>query len=153
MDAKDLADVLSGVPLSTAIIWGSVIIALFGAVIVGIIRLYRVFSHFREIQDNHDKNVELLLKHDEILDEMNELLKRIDEKIDTEADVHMRSLKHTITTKCNRAIKEEEILMSELRSIEEMYEDYTNIYHGNSWAHTLVEKARNLPIVYDIDDE
>ena len=43
--------------------------------------------------------------------------------------------------------------MSELRSIEEIYSDYTNIYNGNSWAHILVEKARKLPIVYDINDE
>ena len=153
MDHTEVINTISQIPVGTIVAWGGVIIGLIVAITAGIVRLYKVFGKFKKEQDAHDQHVQLLLKHEEVLDEIHDDIKKVAEKIDTEADVHMRSLKHTITSKCNRAIKDGEILMSELRSIEEIYDDYSNIYHGNSWAHVLVEKARKLPIIYDLDDE
>ena len=148
---QEVTQVISQIPVGTVVAWASVVLALLGAAIAGTVKLYKLFSQIKSYQDARDDNIALLNKHDEILDEINETLKRIESRVDTEADVHKRSLKHTITSKCNTALKEREILLSELRSIEEIYEDSTTVYHGNSWAHTLVDKVRTLPVVHDID--
>ena len=91
MDHQEVINTLSAIPVGTVVAWGGVIIGLIVAVIAGIIRLYKVFGKIKTEQDRHDKNVELLLKHDDVLDDINESMKRIEDKINTEADVHMRS--------------------------------------------------------------
>ena len=153
MTNQDVVNVLSEIPVGTVIAWASVIFAIIGILIAGGVKLFKLFSQIKEYQNDREDNIELLHKHDEVLDEMSETLKRIEHRIETEADIHKRELKHSITSKCNTALKGGEILLSELRSIEESFEDYENVYHGNSWVHTLVEKVRLLPVVSDIDDE
>ena len=45
-----------------------------------------------------------------------------------------------------------EISINKLRSLEEMYEEYVEIFHGNGYVKTLMERVRKLPIVGKLDD-
>ena len=39
-----------------------------------------------------------------------------------------------------------------LRSLEELYEEYTRIFNGNGYVKTLVMKVRALPVVGVLDE-
>ena len=45
-----------------------------------------------------------------------------------------------------------EISINKLRSLEEMYDEYVKIFHGNGYVKTLVIRVRKLKIVGKIDE-
>ena len=47
-----------------------------------------------------------------------------------------------ITGVCEEALEKGEISSSKLNSLEEMYEEYVDIFHGNGYVKTLITKVR-----------
>lgn len=153
MDTKPVIESLAAIPIGTVITWAIVICGIIAAIVAGVVKLYKTFEKYREYREEDEEQKARLKEHDEILGEIQNSLNRIETNIKIEHDVQRRRLKHDITKECNHALKDGMIKLSTLKSIEEMFDDYENIYEGNSWAHTLVEKVRLLSVDHDIEDE
>lgn len=142
---------ISETPAGTVVAWIVAIVAIISGIVAGVTWLYKKFERIKERKDEYEGQEKRLKEHDEILHDIQESLKRIEERYQTDHEAQGRSLKHDITDACNRALAEGHIKLSTLKSIEEMFEDYQRIYNGNSWVHTLVEKVRQIEEVeYDI---
>lgn len=150
MSTHDVWNVLSGIPAGTIVAWATVIIAIVTAICAGLKKIHKVYIKYKEQKDKYDTSFEMVRKHEEVLNDIKESLNEIKGFIDEDKGVQKRRLKHDITKMCNRAIEQGHVTMSILRSIEEMFTDYKDIYHGNSWVETLIKKVEQLPIIEDI---
>lgn len=152
MDTNSVWDLLSSIPIGTVVAWIVVIFAIITAICTGTIKLYKVFTKYKKIKDENEEQKKLLEEHGNVLKEVNDSLKTIKESLDEQKEVNLKQIRYTIVHTCDEAIHDGEISAGKLRSLEEMYEEYVEIFHGNGYVKTLVKKVRELPVVGKLDE-
>jgi len=106
-DTQSVWEFLSGIPIGTIVAWVIVICAIISALCAGTIKLYKIFTKYKEAKDKDEKQQNL---------------------------------------------DKGEISINKLRSLEEMYDEYVEIFHGNGYVKTLVTRVRKLKIIGKLDD-
>ena len=126
--------------------------AIITAICTGTIKLYKVFTKYREAKDKNEKQEKIIESHETTLKEIDKTLQEIKKSLEEQKDVNLKQVRHTIVHTCEDALDRGEISINKLRSLEEMYEEYIDIFHGNGYVKTLVEKVRQLKVVGKVDD-
>lgn len=152
MNTKPLWEMLASVSVGTVIAWGVVIVTIISAMCTVTIKLYNVFEKTHKIKEENDNFKALVETHTQRLDNFEVTLKEIKAALNEQRDVNLRQIRHEIVNSCELAMRENYITTSSLRSLEEMYEEYKNIFHGNGYVKTLMEKVRNLNVEKNIED-
>lgn len=152
MDTKSVWDLLSSIPIGTVVAWIVVICAIITALCTGTIKLYKIFTKYKEMKDKDKKQTEIIESHDATLKEIDTTLKAISKSLNEQKEVNLKQIRHTIVHTCEDALEKGEISINKLRSLEEMYEEYVEIFHGNGYVKTLVMRVRKLKIVGKLDD-
>lgn len=152
MDNQSAIDTLSSISVGQIIAWFSVIGAIITAICTGTIKLYKVFTKYREAKDKNEKQEKIIESHETTLKEIDKTLQEIKKSLEEQKDVNLKQVRHTIVHTCEDALDRGEISINKLRSLEEMYEEYIDIFHGNGYVKTLVEKVRQLKVVGKVDD-
>lgn len=152
MDSNSVWDILSGIPIGTVIAWVAVIVAIIVAVCAGIINAYKIFSKYRKLKDENEERKKLIQKHDQVLGEINESLNKITASLEEQKNVNLKQIRCTIVHTCDDAIAKGNITAGKLRSLEEMYDEYVNVFHANGYVKTLVTKVRKLPVHGKLDE-
>lgn len=104
------------------------------------------------MKDKDLKQTEVIINHDNTLREIEKSLQSINKSLEEQKEVNLKQIRHTIVHTCEEALEKGEISINKLRSLEEMYEEYVEIFHGNGYVKTLMERVRKLPIVGKLDD-
>ena len=86
------------------------------------------------------------------IEEIDKSLKTMNKSLDEQKEVNLKQIRHTIVHTCEDALEKGEISINKLRSLEEMYDEYVDIFHGNGYVKTLVMRVRKLKIVGKLDD-
>ena len=152
MDTKPVWELLSSIPIGTLVAWIIVIVAIITALCTGAIKLYKLFTKYKEAKDKEQKQEEIIANHDKTLRDIDETLKEIKKSLDEQKEVNLKQIRHTIVHTCEDALDKGEISINKLRSLEEMYDEYVEIFHGNGYVKTLVTRVRKLKIVGKLDD-
>lgn len=152
MDTKSVWDLLSGISIGTVMAWIIVIFAIITALCTATIKLYKVFTKYKEMKDNDERQKEIIENHDNTLKDIENTLHEIKDSLDEQKEVNLKQIRHTIVHTCEEALERGEISINKLRSLEEMYDEYTQIFHGNGYVKTLVIKVRKLKVVGKLDD-
>ena len=152
MDTQSIWDLLSSIPIGTIVAWIVVICAIITVLCTGAIKLYKVFTKYKEMKDKDLKQTEVIINHDNTLREIDKSLQSINKSLEEQKEVNLKQIRHTIVHTCEEALEKGEISINKLRSLEEMYEEYVEIFHGNGYVKTLMERVRKLPIVGKLDD-
>ena len=152
MDTQSIWDLLSSIPIGTIVAWIVVICAIITVLCTGAIKLYKVFTKYKEMKDKDLKQTEVIINHDNALREIEKSLQSINKSLEEQKEVNLKQIRHTIVHTCEEALEKGEISINKLRSLEEMYEEYVEIFHGNGYVKTLMERVRKLPIVGKLDD-
>ena len=152
MDTKSIWDLLSSIPIGTIVAWLVVICAIITVLCTGAIKLYKVFTKYKEMKDKDKKQTEVIENHEKILCEIDKSLKTMNKSLDEQKEVNLKQIRHTIVHTCEDALEKGEISINKLRSLEEMYDEYVDIFHGNGYVKTLVMRVRKLKIVGKLDD-
>lgn len=147
MNEQAVWNSISNISIGTIIAWVAVIIAIASALCTVTIKLYKVFTKYKEIKDNNQKQEEIIDLHEKTLQEIDKSLQTIKKSLDEQKEVNLKQIRHTIVQTCEDALERNEISINKLRSLEEMYGEYVEIFHGNGYVKTLVERARTLKIV------
>lgn len=178
MDTKPIWDLLSGITIGRVIAWVFVIGAIVSALCAGTIKLYKVFTKYKELKDKEERQTKTVESHEAALRDNGETLKEISKRLgaieeamkvieshegmlkeyrasldaiskslEEQKDVNLKQIRHTIVHTCEDALERGEISINKLRSLEEMYQEYTDVFHGNSYVTTLVKRTRQLPII------
>ncbi len=152
MDAKPFWEFVSSIPLGIIVAWIIGISAIITALCTGTIKLYKIFTKYKEAKDREQKQEDILKSHDETLQDIDKMLREIKDSLKEQKEVNLKQLRHTIVHTCEDALDKGEISINKLRSLEEMYDEYVKIFHGNGYVKTLVMRVRKLKIVGKIDD-
>lgn len=145
-------ELLGGMSVGTLVAWIAVICAIITAASAGTIKLYKLFTKYKQITDENNDIKQLVQKHDNCLHNIEICLKDIRHSLNDQKDVNLRQCRYTIVHTCDEAISKGEISAGKLKSLEEMYEEYTTLFHGNGYVKILMEHVRELPITGKLDD-
>lgn len=153
MDTKSVWDLLSSLSIGTIVAWVIVILAIISAFCAGTIKLYKIFTKYKEAKDKAIKQEQIIESHDNTLKEIGSILKSIQTALDEQKNVNLKQIRHTIVHVCEEALDKGEISINKLRSLEEMYDEYVEIFHANGYVKTLVTRVRKeVKIVGKYDD-
>ena len=152
MDTSSVWSTLADIKIGTLIAWAIVIIAILTVIIKGITKLYEVFAKYKKLKEDNERQSELLRSHDETLTQINISLRHINECLEEQKGVNLKQIRHTIVDSCYEALKVGEIQIGKLKSLEEMFQEYTDIFHGNGYVKRLVTQVEELPKVGSLDD-
>lgn len=152
MDTKSVWDLLSSITLGTVIAWITVVFAIAAFFCTGAIKVYELFTKYKEAKDKNEKQETVIENHESTLKEIEKTLLEIKNSLDEQKEVNLKQVRHTIVHTCEEALEKGEISINKLRSLEEMYEEYVEIFHGNGYVKTLVYKVRKLKVVGKLDD-
>ena len=81
-----------------------------------------------------------------------EQLANIKDALDVQKEVNLKQVRYQIVHTCDDAINAGYITAGKLKSVEELYDEYTGIFHGNGYVKTLMEKTRELDIRGKLDE-
>lgn len=146
MQAQTIAEELVKVPIGTIIAWVAVIAGILTSVSTITVKLYKVFSKYKEKADEYEGQKEELKKHAETLTSINDTLQTIQAEMKEQVEVNKNQIKHSIVLACDKALSEGRISASALESLMELFEEYTDVFHGNGYVKALVDKVLKLPV-------
>lgn len=147
MDTQPIWDSLSGITIGQIVACITVILAIISALCTATIKLYKVFTKYRDMKDKEQKQETIIETHDKTLNEIKDSLQDIKNSLNEQKDVNLKQLRHTIVQTCEDCLEKGEISINRLRSLEEMYSEYVDVFHGNGYVKILVERVRTLKIV------
>lgn len=143
MNSQEVWEVLGKIPIGTIIAWGVVIIAILGAINIGMTKLFGFFGFLHKRKEQEENTKKRLQRHDEMLANIDTTLQSINEAM-------RKSMRYDIVRECEAAIANNKIKQGQLRALEELYEAYTGV-GGNQYATTLMAKVRMLPVDKTVD--
>lgn len=147
MDTQPVWDSLSGITIGQIVAWVTVILAIISVLCTATIKLYKVFTKYKEMKDKEEKQETIIENHDKTLNEIKNSLQEIKNSLVEQKEVNLKQTRHTIVHTCEDCLEKGEISINKLRSLEEMYSEYVDVFHGNGYVKTLVERTRALKIV------
>ena len=105
----------------------------------------REHSHWEEskmIKEQYDSRIS------NVTDKLDIIL----EKLDRQDQLDLKKLRHSIVRAGEESIEKGKITIRALKSLEEMYEEYSTNYHANSYVTTLMDKVRILPVIGKLNE-
>lgn len=152
MDQKTVWDILASIPIGTLIAWIAVVIAIISIIVGATIKLYKLFEKYHRITAENEQQKKLMTEHGEAIKKINTSLDEIKKSLDEQRDVNLKQIRHEIVRTCDEALRSGSITASAFRSLEELYDEYKNVFGGNGYVKSLVTKVRQLPITGSIEE-
>lgn len=153
MDTKPIWEMLSGIQVGQIVAWFVVISTIITALCTGTIKIYNLFLKYKAAKDkdeNQERKItaqeEKLREHEDAFKEIKEELVKINKSLNEQKEVNLKQIRHTIVHTCEDALDKGVISINKLKSLEEMYEEYVDLFHGNGYVKTLVTRVRKLPL-------
>lgn len=153
MDTQSVWKLLSGISVGQIVAWIAVLATIITFLCTGTIKLYKIFTKYKETKDRDETQQALIEGHDETLREIQSALESIQKSLEEQKEVNLKQVRYTIVHTCEEALDRGEISINKLRSLEEMYEEYIDIFHGNGYVKTLMTRVRKgVNIIGKIDE-
>ena len=152
MSTDDVINILSSISIGTIISWVMVIASVIGAIGFLCIKMYKAFEKSQQIKDENDLFKNMVKDHDAQLKTIIEKLDNISLSMEEQNRLNLKNLRHSIVRAGEEAISDGEISIRKLKSLEEMYDEYSNKYHANGYVKTLMNKVRQLEVIGALDE-
>lgn len=163
MDTKSVWELLSEIPIGTIVAWIIVLVTIISAICAGTIKLYKLFTKYREIKDENKEVKETVKKHDEQFETIRQEMQLFNDKIDNvintlnaQNEQSLIELRHSIVRASEEAILDGKISIRKYKALHEMFEQYSkpdaNGKKHNGYCATIMEKVDLLPIVGRLDE-
>lgn len=153
MDTQSVWKLLSGISVGQMVAWIVVLATIITFLCTGTIKLYKIFTKYKETKDRDETQQALIEGHDETLREIQSALENIQKSLEEQKEVNLKQVRYTIVHTCEEALDRGEISINKLRSLEEMYEEYIDIFHGNGYVKTLMTRVRKgVNIIGKVDE-
>lgn len=152
MEAKDVIQTLSSIPIGTIIAWVTVIVGIITTIVMGTIKLYKAFEKTHEMKEENLEFRKMVKDHDKQLKSINDKLSYIQKNLNKRDEVDLRSMRYSIVRAGEEYVSMGKITIRQLRALEELFEDYHD-KHGNGYVTTLMRKVRALPVIGRLDED
>ena len=145
-------ELLGNIPVGTVAAWIAVLIAIVSAICAAVLKLYKVFLKYKEAKDKNEANERAIHEYGEVLKEVRESLNRLEFKFKEQEEINLKQLRRDIVDICDDALAMGKISAEKLKLLEELFEEYTSVFHANGYVKTLVVKARKVPVEGKLDE-
>lgn len=145
-DVSEVWEILSKISIGTIVGWIIVAGTIITGFCAGAIKLYKIFEKTHNLCQENDEFKSLVQNHTDQLNNLKTMLDKIQKSLDVQKEVNLKQLRHELVRSCEIALANGKITTSALSSLEEMYEEYINIYHANGYVKTLMTKVRKLSV-------
>ena len=152
MEANDVIQTLSSIPIGTIIAWVTVIVGIITAIVTGTIKLYKAFEKTHEMKEENLEFRKMVKDHDEQLKLINDKLSCIQDNLTKRDKADLKSMRYSIVRAGEEYVSMGKITIRQLRALEELFEDYHD-KHGNGYVTTLMSKVRALPVIGRLDED
>ena len=152
MEATDVIQTLSSIPIGTIIAWVTVIVGIITAIVTGTIKLYKAFEKTHEMKEENLEFRKMVKDHDEQLKLINDKLSCIQDNLTKRDKADLKSMRYSIVRAGEEYVSMGKITIRQLRALEELFEDYHD-KHGNGYVTTLMRKVRALPVIGRLDED
>lgn len=139
-------DWFANLTVGEVIAWGAAIAGIIGGVVTITIRLYKVFGKYRDMQEEKESLYKRLDNFDQTQKKIVEKIDEMQTSINNQSEINYKQLKFFIVQGCTEAIRDGFITAERLKALEEMFDEYQTVYHGNGYVKTLMIKVRGLSI-------
>ena len=151
METKDVIQVLSAIPIGTIIAWVATIGGIITAIVMGTIKLYKVFEKTHKLREDNDEFRKMVKDHDDQLKVIDGRLSCIQDNLERRDKADLKKLRYSIVRAGEEYVSVGRITIRQLKSLEEMFDDYHD-HHGNGYVSTLMRKVRALPVIGQLDE-
>lgn len=163
MDTKSVWELLSEIPIGTIVAWVIVLATIIGAICTGTIKLYKLFTKYREIKDENKEVKEAVKRHDEQFETIKQETQILNDKLDNVIDTlnaqneqSLVELRHSIVRAAEEAILDGKISIRKYKALHEMFEQYekpgADGKKHNGYCATIMGKVDLLPVVGRLDE-
>ena len=152
MDTAPVWETILNVPVGRFLAWIFVIASIVAGIVGATIKLYKFFGKVKDLRERDEEKSKMLKDHDEMLAEFTKHLQNIEKALEVQKEVNLKQVRYQIVHTCDDAISEGSISAGKLKSLEELFEEYTSIFHGNGYVKTLMKKVRALPVTGSLDE-
>lgn len=152
MDTAPVWETILNVPVGRFVAWIVVIASIVAGIAAGTIKLYKFFNKVRDLKERDEEKTKMLEAHDKTMREIDERLRQIQESLQTQREFNLKQVRYQIVHTCDDAISRGSISAGKLKSLEELFEEYTLIFHANGYVKTLMNKVRTLPVTGTLDE-
>jgi len=164
MDTNSVWELLSSISIGTVVAWIIVISVIIGVICTGTIKLYKVFTKYKNVKDENENLKHNVEKHEEQLKEfqtqlenmnqnINEQFLEIKEALCEQRETKIKELRHNITVSGEKALADKEMTVRQWRSLHEMVDEYMNKYKQNSYVESLMIKVdRDVAVIGRLDE-
>lgn len=152
VDTTPVWGMLFNLTIGQVVAWIAVIAAIIAGIVAATIKLYKAFSKVKALKDADTDKTETLKKHDEMMDKICDRLDGIQKALDEQKDVNLKQIRYQIVHTCDDALDAGFITAGKLKSLEELFEEYTEIFHGNGYVKTMMKKTRCLDVRGKLDE-
>ena len=144
---KTVLEMLGQIPIGTILAWGAAIVAIITAVTKGAMKLYDYFSKIRKLKEENEKLANMVKDHEQTLKQINAALDEIKQALQDQKKFDLNQVRHMIIRACYDALTAGEIHFEQHKSLEELFDEYTQKFHGNGYVADLMERVKSVPIV------
>lgn len=143
---------VNGITLTVGQLIGiiTLVTTIVSAVIAVSIKVYKHMNKWRLAKNKIETKEKTLENHTKEISEIKKEIDKLLEFNDRMIEINKIQTRHALVRACTEAISQKFITESQLQSLEDMYELYTNILNGNSYVLTLMKKVRQLDVVPDL---
>ena len=152
MDTKSIIQILCEIPVGTLIAWIAVIGGIVTSIVVGTIKLYKLFEKTHELKEENLEFRNMVKNHDEQLKLIDNKLTCIQANLAKRDEADLKSMRYSIVCAGEEYVSKGSITIRQLRALEEMFEQYHDKCGGNGYATTLMRKVRTLPVIGKLDE-
>lgn len=152
MNKYTVFNILSEIPIGTLVAWVAAICAIITFLCIGIIKLFKVFTKYKELRDKEEERVKRLDEYGETLQEIKKSIIEICDDLAIQSDVNLKQLRYSIIQICDAAISEGQISAGKFKLLNELYDEYVQVFHANGYIKELVTRTLDLPIHGTLDE-
>lgn len=153
MTEKEIWGMLSGIPVGTVLAWISIAVGIVASLSGTVAMLWKLFKKYDEIMDQNVKLRNKIEETDAHFKEIDEQLAAVKVLLEEQRSTKIKELRNAITNIAETALRDGKMSVRAYKSLLEMYQEYTDIYHQNSFVSSLMDKVvRDVEIIGALDE-
>ena len=155
MNTNDVWELLSEMQIGTIVAWIVVASSIFGVVGNFVKKFIKLIDKYHDTQEEKkdivakldEQNDKFSKAISDLADSVNNLNHRLDyiqDKLHVQEEVNLKQIRNDIITICDEAIISEKISERKFQLLNELFDEYTNVFHSNGYVADSVKKVKVL---------
>lgn len=143
---------MAQIPIGTIFAWMMAIAFVVSIASTVAVKIYKIIKKYNDAKEENDLLKKKIIIHDEKIDNLDKKIDKILHALDKQDKEELSRLRHSIVRAGEEYVKQGSITIRQLRSLEELFDEYHNERKANGYVTTLMMKVRSLTVVGKLDE-